>query len=56
MLRRALASKQFALVRLENALEHFSTLRGFRVGNANAGNFEALFGVEVSVLAVDAQR
>ena len=56
MLRRALAAKKFTLMRFQHALEHFSTLRGFGVGDANAGDFEALFGVKVRVLVVDAQR
>ena len=55
MLRRALASKKFTLMRLQDALQHFSTLRGFGVGYADAGNLEALFGVKLGILIVDAQ-
>src|SRR5271166_818125 len=56
MLRRALASKEFTLMRLQHPLQHLSTLRGFGIGDANAGNLEALLGVKFGVLVVDAQR
>lgn len=56
MLGRALASKEFTLMRLEYALQDLSTLRGFGIGHANSRHLEALFGVELGVLVVDAQR
>src|ERR1700683_4288773 len=55
MLRRALASKEFTLMRLQHALQNLSTLRGFGVGDSDAGDFEALLRVEFGVLVVDAQ-
>ena len=42
-------------MRLEHAFQNFSTLRGFRIGHPDAGDLEALFGVELGVLVVDAQ-
>ena len=50
MLRRALTAKEFTLMRLQHALQHFSTLRGFGIGHANAGNLKALFGVPFGIL------
>ena len=56
MLRRALTAKQFTLMRLQHAFQHFPTLRGFGIGDANAGNLEALLGIPLGVLFVDSQR
>src|ERR1041385_424066 len=56
MLRRALASKKFALMGLQHALQDFATLCGHGVRDADAGNGEALFGVELGILVVDAER
>src|SRR5260370_51098 len=55
MLRGALTAKKFTLVRLQHALQYLTTLRGFRIGHANAWNLEALFGVKFGVFVVDAQ-
>jgi DNA-binding transcriptional regulator of glucitol operon len=55
MLRRALAAKKFTLMRFQDTFQNFSALRGLWVGYADAGNLEALFGVELGVFVVDAQ-
>src|SRR5580700_7230975 len=55
MLRRTLASKKFTLMRLQHAFQNLSALRGFGVGDPDAGNFKALFGIELGVFVVDAQ-
>ena len=42
MFRRALFAEQFALMRLEHAFQNFAALRGLGIGDAHAGNVEAL--------------
>jgi len=54
MLRRALTAKKFTLMGLQNALQHFTTLRGFGISHSDARNLEALFGIPFGVLLVDA--
>ena len=55
MFRSAFIAEQFALRRLEHALENLSTLRGFGVGNPGAGDREALLGIPLGVFVADLQ-
>src|SRR5580700_2895882 len=55
MLRRALPAKKLTLMRLQHALQHFPTLRGFGIGHSNARNLKALFCVPFGILIVEAQ-
>ena len=49
MFRRAFLAEQLALRRLQNAFQHLAALRGFRIGDAHAGNVEALFRIPLGV-------
>ena len=55
MFRRALLAEQLALRRLEDAFQYFAALRGFRIGDADAGDGEALLGVPLRVAVFDPQ-
>ena len=55
MLRRTLTAKEFTLMRLQHAFQHFPTLGGFGIGDSDAGNLKALFRIPFSVLVVDTQ-
>ena len=55
MFGRALVAKQLALMRLKHAFQNFATLRGLGIGDAHAGNFEALLGIPLGVAVADAQ-
>ena len=55
MFGRALLGEKFALMRLEDALQNFSTLRRLGIGDAHSRHFKALLRVPLRVTITDAQ-
>ena len=49
MFGRALLGEKFALMRLEDALQNFSTLRRLGIGDAHSGNIKSLFGIPLRI-------
>ncbi len=55
MFRRAFFAEQLALRRLQNAFQHFATLRRLGIGDAHAGHAEALLGIPLGITVANAQ-
>ena len=55
MLGCAFFAEQLALRGFQHALQHFSALRGFGIGNPGAGDREALLGIPLGIFAPDLQ-